>query len=473
VRQHLCKLESQQPKHWFELGLALQQARRPADALVAYQRANAIHPGYPYLRNNLAAAHLDLDQPQQAVEILEPLINQDRGDGLTLINLGSAYRHTFQLERSVHAFERAINEAPNNPLGYSNYGLTLKELQRWDEARAMFERALAIDSSYIGARWNLAMTQLICGEYAQGWINHEARWEGSPELRGQLRGGIKQPLWEGEPLAGKTLFVWGEQGFGDALQFARYMPLIADRVKREGGSMIYCCFGRLLSLFRRSFQPHVEVIIPDDVRPLPEFDCHCPLLSLPLRSGTLLDTLPAQTPYLIVDQDKVEAWRTRLAGERRLKVALVWSGKPDHQRNPFRAVGLPAYAVTFKDLHNVAFYSLQFGAAEETQQARANGFDIVDYTPEMSDYDDSAAFVRNMDLIITVCTSTAHLAGAIAAPTWLLLDVNPHWVWLLDRSDSPWYPTFTLYRQAAYREWGPVMARVRADLAMLAQSRQA
>jgi tetratricopeptide (TPR) repeat protein len=469
VWQRLCNLEPRQVKYWFELGLALQRARRAADALAAYQRGHAIDPDYPYLRNNLAAAHLDLEQPRPAIAILKPLVEREPSDGLAWINLGSAYRQTFQIDRSAAAFERAIAVAPNNPLGYSNYGLTLRELQRWDDARAMFERALAIDPNYVGACWNLAMAQLVQGDYAQGLINHEARWEGSPELRGKPRGGIPQPLWEGEPLAAKTLFIWGEQGFGDALQCARYVPLIAERVRREGGRMIYCCFRRLLSLFRRSFQSYVDVIVPDDIRPLPQFDLHCPLLSLPLRFGTTLDTLPAQTPYVLLDPDKVEAWRARLAHERRLKVALVWSGKPDHQRNPFRAVALQTYTTAFKHLRNIAFYSLQFSAPDEIRQARESGFEIVDYTSEMSDYDDSAAFLRNMDLLITVCTSTAHLAGAIAARTWLLLDVNPHWVWLLNRSDSPWYPTLTLYRQSSYREWGPVMAHVKADLARLAE----
>ena len=166
---------------------------------------------------------------------------------------------------------------------------------------------------------------------------------------------------------------------------------------------------------------------------------------------------------------RAEAWRTRLAGERRLKVALVWTGNPTHQRNPLRAVGLGAYAAAFKESRNVAFYSLQFDAGEDVRQAREHGLEIVDHTTEMKDYDDSAAFMRNMDLIITICTSAAHLAGAIAAPTWLLLDVNPHWVWLTERNDSPWYPTLTLYRQTAYREWDDLMDRVQNDLAALAQ----
>ena len=469
VRQQLCQLAPQHAKHWFEWGLALQQAQRVADARDAYLRAQQLDANYPYLPNNLAAAYLDLEQPQQAIEILDTLIGGKRCDALSLINLGIACRQTFDLARSVEMFERAIEVDPGNPLAYSNYGLALKELQRWSEAAALFERTLAIDPNFVGARWNLAMVQLLRGDYAQGWISHEARWEGSPELRGKPRGGLAQPVWEGEPLAGKTLFVWGEQGFGDALQFARYVPLIAERVQRAGGRMLYCCFGRLLPLFRRSFERYFDVIIPDTFRPLPEFDYHCPLMSLPLRFGTTLDTLPAQTPYLVLNEQKIEAWRARLAGERRLKVGLVWTGNPAHQRNPLRSVGLDAYAAAFKELSNVAFYSLQFDAAQDIRRAQANGFHIIDHTPEMGDYDDSAAFMRNMDLIITICTSAAHLAGAIGAPTWLLLDVNPHWVWLTDRSDSPWYPTLTLYRQTAYREWGPVIARIQADLATLAQ----
>jgi len=467
VRQTLCKLAPQHAKHWFEFGLATQKAQRSAEARDAYLRAVELDPDYPYLRNNLAAAYVELEQPREAISLLETLVGAQRCEAMPLINLGIAWRQAFELARSVEMLERAIELDGNNPLACSNYGSTLKELQRWEEAGAWFERALAIDPNFVGARWNLAMLQLLRGDYTRGWINHEARWDGSPELRSKPR--LTQPLWDGAPLAGKTLFVWGEQGFGDALQFARYVPLIAERVKREGGRMQYCCFGPLLPLFRRSFEGCFEVIVPDTVQPLPEFDYHCPLLSLPLRFGTTLETLPGQTAYLILDEQKVEAWRSRLAGERRLKVGLVWTGKRTHQRNPLRAVGLDAYAAAFKDMHDVAFYSLQFDAAAEISRMQANGFHVLDHTPEMGDFDDSAAFMRNMDLIITVCTSTAHLAGAIAAPTWLLLDVNPHWVWLTERDDSPWYPTMRLYRQIRYREWRPVMARVQADLAMLAQ----
>jgi tetratricopeptide (TPR) repeat protein len=469
VRQHLCKVAPQSAQHWFELGLALQRASRAMDARQAYLHAQAIDPDYPYLRNNLAATYVESGQPSSAIDILDSIVAGGSDDVLSFINLGIACRQTFNLSRSVEMFERAIALDPRNPLGYSNYGLTLSELQRPSEARAMFERSLAADPNFVGARWNLAMSQLLAGDYATGWVNHEARWDGSPELRGNRPGAPQQTIWEGEPLTGKTLFLWGEQGFGDALQFSRYVPLLADRVKREGGHLFYCCFGRLLPLFRRSFEDCCEMIIPDTCRPMPETDYHCPLLSLPLRFGTTLDTLPARVPYLRLDKQKVEAWRERLAAERRLKVGLVWTGNPTHQRNPFRSVGLDAYVAAFKDIRDVSFYSLQFDAEQDIKKAQANGFAIEDHTPEMKDYDDSAAFIRNMDLVITICTSAAHLAGAVAARTWLLLDVNPHWVWLTERSDSPWYPTLTLYRQKAYRDWAPVLERVRSDLAALAQ----
>jgi tetratricopeptide (TPR) repeat protein len=472
VCQRLCELAPWIAKRWFELGLALQKAKKWTDAVAAYLRAREIDPEYPYLRNNLAAAYLDLGQAREAIEMLQDLIDVGRADGLAFINLALAYNKAFEPAHSVAISERAIAADPSNPHAYSNCGRTLMELQRWDDAGAMFERALAIDPHRVDARWNLAMLQLLRGDYARGWVNHETRWEGSGELQGAPRGGLPQPLWQGEPLAGKTLFVWGEQGLGDALQFARYVPIIAERVKREGGRMLYCCFGPLLRLFRRSFAECAEAIFPDDFQPMPAFDYHCPLLSLPLRLGTTLETLPGRMPYLVVDEQKVAAWRERLAAEGRLKVALVWSGSATHQRNPFRAVGLKAYATAFRQLHNVAFYSLQFDARQEIHEARASGFDIMDHTPELRDFDDSAAFLRNMDLLVTVCTSTAHLAGAIAARAWLLLDVNPHWVWLIDRSDSPWYPTLTLFRQNAYRQWAPVMARVQAELAAVAQRNQ-
>jgi ADP-heptose:LPS heptosyltransferase len=180
------------------------------------------------------------------------------------------------------------------------------------------------------------------------------------------------------------------------------------------------------------------------------------------------ETIPAAIPYLHAEAAASKSWRKRLAGETRLKVGLTWTGSLGHQRNPFRRVGWERYAEHFGGMHSVAFYSLQPGAEADIAAARAAGLPMSDYTAEFANFDDTAAFVSALDLVITICTSVAHLSGALGQRTWVLLDVNPHWVWLLDRPDSPWYPSATLYRQPRFREWNPALEAVACDLSALA-----
>ncbi|WP_415868219.1 glycosyltransferase family 9 protein, partial [Burkholderia ubonensis] len=201
---------------------------------------------------------------------------------------------------------------------------------------------------------------------------------------------------------------------------------------------------------------------------LPPFDYEVPLISLPLMLGTGDATLASSVPYLRADPRARDAWRARLAGETRPKVGLVWTGSAGHQRNPFRRVGIERYVDAFREIGGVAFYSLQPGEEADVAAARAAGLPIADHTAELKSFDDTAAFIGALDLVITVCTSVAHLAGALGAPTWVLLDVNPHWPWLLERRDSPWYPSATLYRQPAFGQWEPVMDEVAGDLRRLA-----
>jgi hypothetical protein len=203
------------------------------------------------------------------------------------------------------------------------------------------------------------------------------------------------------------------------------------------------------------------------IEPLPPFDYEIPLISLPLVLGTCEDTLAGTVPYLRPDAAASEGWRARLAGEKRLKVGLVWTGSLHHQRNPFRRVGLERYASSFAGIDGVAFYSLQPGASADVAAARKAGLEIGDYTPEFTNFDDTAAFISALDLVISVCTSVAHLSGALGQRTWVLLDVNPHWAWLLERRDSPWYPDATLYRQRQFGQWDPVLEAVANDLAAL------
>ncbi|AJY12404.1 hypothetical protein K6W16_02915 [Burkholderia dolosa] len=453
----------------FNHGYALQMAGRHADAVAPYRAALAIEPDWPSLRNNLAIA-LRLSGGDRAEEIalLEAAANADARDVQAWINLVVARLALRDLDGALACAARLGEIAPNDALAMNNVAMAMKEAQRWDDAERYAARACELAPHDASFRFNLAIIQLVRGNYADGWRGHEARWDGAGELRGRLPA-LPGPRWRGEPLAGKTLLVWGEQGLGDVLQFCRFVAPLAERVHAEGGRLVWNTFPSLGSLLQRSLGAHADAFgAGGGVDTLPAFDYEVPLLSVPLTLGMETSTLASSVPYLHADPHARDAWRTRFAADRRLKVGLVWTGSAGHQRNPFRRVGIERYAAAFRGIDGAAFYSLQPGADADVAAARAAGFAIDDYTAQLKSFDDTAAFVGALDLVITVCTSVAHLAGALGARTWVLLDVNPHWPWLLERRDSPWYPSATLYRQRTFGDWEPVMDDVSRDLRRLA-----
>jgi tetratricopeptide (TPR) repeat protein len=448
----------------------LQQFERHAEAAAIYEPLLAHAPQFPLLRNNYAAALMNTGRQDEAQAIFEQEVAARPGNALAHVNLAAMLRMRFDLAGAESALRKACALTPDYAIAHNNLGLLLKECQRWEEAEACFRRALALDPGYAGARWNLAMHRLLLGDFTEGWPLHEARWAGAPELR-TLVSQIPHPRWQGEPLRGRTLLVWGEQGAGDILQFARYLPRLAERVHGEGGRLLVCASRPLQSLLDRSFRDVLDGPVFDDRKASAPFDCHCPLLSLPLHLGLGAGDMAVPVPYLRPGSARVDHWKKRLAGDQKLRVGLAWSGSLTHQRNPLRAVGVDAYT-RFADVPGLSFYSLQFGAADGVAPARAAGLKLADLTPEMEDFNDSAAFITQLDLVISVCTSTAHLAGALGVPCWVPLDVNPHWAWLLEREDSPWYPRTRLFRQRRYREWEPVLQDLHAALRQWAQGTQ-
>ncbi|CAG9218501.1 Flp pilus assembly protein TadD [Paraburkholderia tropica] len=463
----------------FAAGLALQFANRHADAVEPYRRALAIDPTFPNLRNNLAISLMLIKSERGEVDrLLEDAVAADPGNSRAWINLALLRPTDTDLARPHDAARRALALAPHDPLAINNYAMVCKEAQDWDEAERAARAACEYAPNEASSRFNLAILQLLRGDYAEGWAGHELRWRGSRELASG-RPAFAKPQWHGEPLAGRTLLLWGEQGMGDLLQFARYVPMLAERVHREGGKLVWNSFPQMGALLSRSFAGHVDLYCSGGpVEALPPHDCEVSLLSLPFLFDTRDDTLPGPTGYLTADPARAAYWRERLAadaGPRRLKVGLAWTGSLTHQRNPYRRVGLERFAQAFAGMaSDVAFYSLQPGAQADVEAARAAGFAIADYSAEWPNFDETAAFVDGLDLVISVCTSAAHLAGALRKRAWVLLDVNPHWVWQLDRRDSPWYPNTTLYRQKQFRDWTPVLDAVSADLAALArESREA
>ncbi|MGQ7939953.1 tetratricopeptide repeat protein [Paraburkholderia sp. D1E] len=470
----IAQLDPRRALAHFRFGYALQMANRHSEAITPYRRALAIDPKLPQLRNNLAGAlMLTGGDLSEQLALLESAVHDEPGHGDAWTNLTQASRVNLNLPRALEAGARAVQCAPHSPLAHNNYALALREAQRWDEAERAEKTACALAPNNPTMRANLSMLHLMRGDYAHGWQTHEARWDGSLELGGN-RPAMPAPTWRSEPLAGKTLLVWGEQGMGDVLQFSRYIPLLGERVHREGGRLVWNSFPQMGALLTRSLSDHVDdYSAGGGVESLPPFDCEIPLLSLPLIFDTREETIPNATPYLRADAAASALWRQRLAGETRLKVGLTWTGSLGHQRNPFRRVGWERYAEHFGGIQDVAFYSLQPGAGTDVAAARAAGLPMSDYTAEFATFDDTASFVSALDLVITICTSAAHLSGALGQRTWVLLDVNPHWVWLLDRPDSPWYPSATLYRQPQFGQWGPALEAVARDLRALAAQHHA
>jgi tetratricopeptide (TPR) repeat protein len=467
IAAHLCALEPERASNWFQLGLALQAERAHTRALKAYERAALLDPRFPMLRNNMAAAHMELGDLERAEALLECVVAEEPDSAMLWVNLANVYLKRRDPHAALIAAERACAISPNYPVAVQAYSNVAKELQQWDAAQAAIEHAVQGAPRDLSLVQSLAVLQLVRGDYRNGFINHEARWSGSLELY-DPRSAAPKPQWQRERLTGRTLLLWGEQGVGDVLQFVRFVPLIAARVRREGGRLVYCCFPELLELVERSVQGHVEAVVPLDSRSLPKFDFHLPLCSAPLVLGSSLEDLPASVPYLQTDTQKAAYWRERLPSSNALKVGLAWDVGRDRRGIPWRAVDPVELAKALRRVPGIEFYNLQFDAPADVTAIRECGLQLIDHTANFHSFDDTAAFIQNLDVVVTVCTSIAHLSGALAVPTWLMLDVNPHWVWMLDREDSPWYPSVRIFRQEQYGDWRSVLRHVHDELCRLA-----
>ncbi len=401
-------------------GNALRELGRHAEALIAFERAIALAPDYAEAHNN-------------------------RGNALLELN---------RVEEALADYARALTLKPDFADALVNRGNALHYLERDREAIASFGRAIAISPQLAEAHWNRGLTYLSVGDFARGWPEYEWRWKRDSELKPR---DFAQPQWRGEDLRGKTVLLHAEQGFGDAIQFIRYLPMVAAR----GGKVV--------------------LEIPDDLKPLlgrmdgvtaivrrgdalPPFDLHCPLMSLPLAFGTTLDTIPAPVPYLHPPAERVSSWRIRLAGTKAPRVGLVWSGKPTHKNDHNRSIPLTQLAPLLRT-PDVTFVSLQkeYRNADRAQLAASP---LLRLDTALADFADTAAVIAALDLVIAVDTAVTHLAGAMGKPLWLLLPAIGDWRWLKDRADSPWYPSARLFRQPRIGDWPGALAAVMRELAL-------
>lgn len=465
VCKHWCEQEPHLADAWFSLGLLEQQAEALDAALHAYERAMSLDPDLPMLRNNLAALHYTRGECETALKLAKDTLRTEPNHALAWTNMANVWLKLREPGKALIAGRRARTLAPDFNLALLALSNAARESQQWDEAFDAIVHAAKVSGADPKIQFSVAMLQLMQGDFHNGWINFEARWSGSPELE-SVGGFCPERRWHGETLEGKTLLVWGEQGHGDAIQFIRFLPAIVEHAREAGGKVVCCCFPSLYALFKRSLAAYDVDVLRSDVATLPPFDYQLPLASLPLALGVTLESLPAPTSYLLADPAGTQRWRDEMRHRNgaRLKAGLVWTGSRDHQRNPLRAVAPERYAEALSGIAGIEWYSLQVGAEEDVARMTSAGLPIIDRTRELASFDDTAALIGSLDVVVTVCTSVAHLSAALGRATYLLLDVNPHWVWMTERRDSPWYPTIKLYRQRTYRDWAAPLAQLRADL---------
>jgi tetratricopeptide (TPR) repeat protein len=475
---------------WRNLGKILADMQRPADAILSYQQALKLNPRHwdaarqcGHLLNRLerfeeAFIHFSLCdelQPDDAATLQmralmlhalkrfeEALAGYRRALALDPANVeacnntGTVLQSLDRYQEALSWFDRTLALRPDLVETLENKAVSLVELQRFDEAFAVYHRARALDPSRAVAEWNLALLQMLTGNFEAGWAGREARWR-MPALSARYPE-ISQPMWLGaEPIAGKTLLVYSDEGIGDTIQFSRYVPMVAAR----GARVILVVEDAVHPLL--SGLSGVTQCVPKSAAALPSFDLHCPNSSLPLAFATRLDTIPAGKSYLPAPAaGRVQAWEERLGPHDRLRIGLVWSGNPKHHNDRNRSIPLRMLA-RILDV-DATFVSLQKDPKPDDRAALLERSEIIDLTADLTDFAETAALASCLDLVITVDTSVAHLAAAIGRPTWILLPYTPDYRWLLDRDDSPWYPTVRLFRQDATRDYASVIERVRSAL---------
>ncbi|HXV00084.1 MAG TPA: tetratricopeptide repeat protein [Caulobacteraceae bacterium] len=443
------------------LGISLSALGRPEEAEASYREALRLRPQNWDCLNNLGVLLTEQGRLAEAeTSLVEAVgLRPERADSRR--NLGVVLTRLGRAGEAETILRETVAMVPADADAHFNLGAALHDLRRMDEAVASYREALRLQSGHAEVHGNLAYALLLRGEFEEGWREHEWRWRTRHMLGGERD--FVQPRWNGEALDGRTLLLHAEQGLGDTLQFCRYAAIVA-----AGGRVILEVQPPLKRLMC-SLEGIAEVIARGET--LPDFNTHAPLLSLPFALGTTLESVPADIPYLATDPAAAAFWRERLAAFGGLKVGLAWAGEPKTGYPELaavdrrRSIALAALAPLF-DIKGVNFVSLQKGAAG----AQAAGAPISDFTGEIGDFADTAALVDGLDLVISVDTSVAHLAGAMGKPVWLLNRFDTCWRWLESREDSPWYPSLRQFRQTAPHDWAGVVARVRDALIELAEA---
>jgi tetratricopeptide (TPR) repeat protein len=456
------------PRHWEaanKSALLLHQLERFEEAVKHFDLCDQLRPDHVLTLRARTRSLRDLNRLEEALQDIQRACALDPNDADACNSMGDILaRLPHRQEEALQWFDRALELQPDLIQALTNKAVVFGQCHRFEEAVAIYHRLQSLDPDNAEVEMGLGHLNLLLGNFESGWAGHEARRKirsfSAPYPK------FSQPLWLGkEAIDGKTILVHVDEGFGDTIQFARYVPMLAAR----GARVILVVDGPAYALL--SGLAGVAQCLPFPATTLPAFDFHCPLSSLPLAFGTRLDTIPSGLSYLPAPaESRVQAWENRLGPHDRLRVGLVWSGNPKHRNDHNRPIPLRTLSRILDA--DATFVSLQKDPRPADREALLELPGIIDVTADLTDFAETAALLRCLDLVITVDTSVAHLAGALGCPTWILLPHRPDWRWLLGRDDSPWYPTIRLFRQPKPSDYNSVVDRVRAELTAMISNRE-
>jgi tetratricopeptide (TPR) repeat protein len=457
--QRVFQLDPRHAESAFRCGQVLLMFNRPAEALVYLDRCNELLPDNAMVLEQRAIALHHLRRFDESISDNVRAHALDPTNADTCNNIGASLQYLRRDEEALAWFDKALALRPHFIKALVNKASSLAQMRRIEEAIAAYRQIQAIDPGNSEAESYLSLLHRLLGDFEAGWQGQKARWD--EQMRRDDHPDFHRSIWQGQDgIAGKTILVYADEGFGDTIQFARYIPMLAAR----GAGIVLVAQPPLLPLL--SGLPGVKQCLPKPAPALPPFDWHCPIGNLPMAFGTRLDTIPAAQSYLPPPPAaRVRHWEQRLTehfgARRKLRVGLSWSGNPQHSNDHNRS--MPLHLLQPLLALDADFVSLQKDG-KPADTALLETLRVLDPAADLTDFSETLALVGCLDLVISVDTSVAHLAAAAGRPTWILLPYLPDYRWLLDRDDSPWYPTARLFRQGARRKWEEVVDKVRQAL---------
>jgi Flp pilus assembly protein TadD len=470
IYRQLLETHPEHHEALFKMGVLQAHQGHVHDAIDYFRKVLTLTPDMVEAQNNLGNVYFQKKDYAQALVCYEQVLSSRPRNVESLNNLGNVYKMQGQFDLALASYKKALTQKPGSASIFNNIGTTYRGMGRLDDALAYFRKALAVKPEFAHVQWNMSALMLESGDYATGLPLYDKRFDpevllelGAPGLGEMNRKFSSKPRWKGENLQGKTLAIWSEQGLGDSVMMLRYLPLL--KKKGVASVIVYCP----ASLKKIMLTGATLVVDHGATLPLDSFDLHCPMMSLPYAFGTTLETIPNATPYLSVPAALSDKWAAQLAKFKGLKVGLAWAGNKDFPKDAQRSIALDQFA-SLAAIPGVQLVSLQKG--ESAEQLKSTGWRVLDWMDVCDDLLDTAALVANLDLVITVDTAIAHVAGALGKPVWLLNRANGDWRWMLEREDSPWYPSMRIFRQQALYQWDEVLASVAAELGKLAPAGQ-